>query len=117
MKQQSYLANCRKIKTVIKPIEEKDLVHILSIYNETILNTIAVYTYKPDTLDNRRVRYEQKLKAWYPELYTTGKRRLFSTTFGPIRAWPFYKYSIEHSIYVDCNYLRSRMAAILLKDE
>ena len=25
-------------------------------------------------------------------------------TFGPFRAWPAYKYSIEHSVYVDKDY-------------
>lgn len=37
-------------------------------------------------------------------------------TFGPFRQWPAYKYSIEHSIYVDSNYRRKGIATSLLKE-
>ena len=38
----------------------KDVIYILDIYNDAILNTTAVYTYKPVTLENRIDWYEQK---------------------------------------------------------
>ncbi|TRZ37043.1 N-acetyltransferase [Niallia circulans] len=102
---------------MIRPMEERDLTHILSIYNDAILNTTAVYTYKPDTLENRQLWYEQKLKDGYPVIvFELDNKAVGFASFGPFRAWPAYKYSIEHSIYVDGNYRRKGIAAALLKE-
>lgn len=43
---------------MIRPIQEKDLQDILEIYNDAILNTTAVYTYEPQTLENRQQWYQ-----------------------------------------------------------
>lgn len=37
-------------------------------------------------------------------------------TFGPFRAWPAYKYSIDHSVYVDETYRKKGVGASLMKD-
>ncbi len=102
---------------MIRPIQEKDLPHILTIYNDAILNTTAVYTYNSDTLENRRLWYEQKMKDGYPVMvYELDNKAVGFATFGPFRAWPAYKYSIEHSVYVDSNYRRKGIGAALLKE-
>lgn len=36
-------------------------------------------------------------------------------TFGPFRAWPAYKYSIEHSVYVDKEYRKNGIGTSLMK--
>lgn len=36
---------------MIRQATEKDLLDILEIYNDAILNTTAVYTYKPQTIE------------------------------------------------------------------
>lgn len=38
---------------MIREATEKDVTYILDIYNDVILNTTAVYAYKPVTLKNR----------------------------------------------------------------
>lgn len=37
-------------------------------------------------------------------------------TFGPFRAWPAYKYSVEHSIYVDKEYRKNGIGTSLMKE-
>jgi L-amino acid N-acyltransferase len=44
---------------MIREATQKDLINILDIYNDTILNTTAVYAYKPQTLKSRQIWYEQ----------------------------------------------------------
>ena len=36
-------------------------------------------------------------------------------TFGPFRAWPAYKYSIEHSVYVDKEYRKCGIGTSLMR--
>ncbi|MDM5334125.1 N-acetyltransferase family protein [Ureibacillus composti] len=102
---------------MIREATSKDLSDILEIYNDAILHTTAVYTYKPQTLGSRQTWYEQKKEAGYPILvFELDEKAVGFATFGPFRAWPAYKYSIEHSIYVDKNYRKKGIGTALLKE-
>ncbi|MDF2066497.1 GNAT family N-acetyltransferase [Bacillus sp. Cr_A10] len=102
---------------MIRPIQEKDLQDILEIYNDAILNTTAVYTYEPQTLENRQQWYQQKMNEGYPILVFEQDNRVAGfATFGPFRAWPAYKYSIEHSIYVSKEFRKKGIATSLMKE-
>ena len=50
----------------IRPAVEDDLPALLDIYNHVILNTTAVYSYHPHTLEMRREWYADKLKHKFP---------------------------------------------------
>lgn len=102
---------------MIRHIQEKDLQEILDIYNDAILNTTAVYTYEPQTLENRQQWYQQKMNDGYPILVFEQDNRVAGfATFGPFRAWPAYKYSIEHSIYVSKDFRKKGIATSLMKE-
>ncbi|UUI03551.1 GNAT family N-acetyltransferase [Oceanobacillus jeddahense] len=100
---------------MIREATSKDLMDILEIYNDAILHTTAVYTYKPQTLEDRQAWYKQKRDAGYPILVSEhdGKVAGFAT-FGPFRDWPAYKYSIEHSVYVGNEYQKKGIASALM---
>ncbi len=75
---------------------------ILAIFNEAILNSTALYDYKPRTAESMSGWFAAKEKGNYPVLGAidgTGGLLGFAS-YGPFRAWPAYKYSVEHSIYV-----------------
>jgi L-amino acid N-acyltransferase YncA len=102
---------------MIRPIQEKDLKDILEIYNDAIINTTAVYDYKPHTLEDRKKWYKQKMDEGYPILVCEQDKRIVGfATFGPFRAWPAYKYSIEHSIYVNRECRKKGIGTSLLKE-
>ncbi len=49
----------------IRLAREEDLADMLTIYNDVILHTTAVYEYQPHTLEMRRDWYAAKLKAGF----------------------------------------------------
>ena len=81
---------------------ENDLEAILAIYNDAILNTTAVYTYQASTLKERKHWFQSKQEEGFPLwVYKSDGKVTGFATYGSFRAWPAYKYTIEHSIYVD----------------
>jgi L-amino acid N-acyltransferase YncA len=85
----------------IRPAGEEDLPQMLEIYNEIILNTTAVYEYRPHTLSMRQAWFEAKIRDGYPVFAAAEEEELLGfSSFGPFRAWPAYKYSVENSVYV-----------------
>ncbi|PEX82647.1 GNAT family N-acetyltransferase [Bacillus cereus] len=102
---------------MIREATKNDLAFILDIYNDAILYSTAVYAYKPVTLENRIDWYEQKKADGYPILvYELDNKVVGFATFGPFRAWPAYKYSIEHSVYVDKEYRKNGIGTSLVKE-
>lgn len=102
---------------MIREASEKDLEDILEIYNDAIVNTTAIYTYKPETLEEKKQWYEKKKQGGYPLLVFEEDNRVVGfATFGPFRAWPAYKYTIEHSIYVHKDYRNHGIATKLMKE-
>jgi len=86
---------------LIRPARETDLPEILEIYNDVILHTTAVYSYEPHTLEMRKAWYDSKMKDGYPVFVAeSGGRVAGLSTYGPFRAWPAYKYTVENSVYV-----------------
>lgn len=45
---------------MIRYAKKEDLNAILAIYNDAIINTTAVYTYEPQTIDERVAWFETK---------------------------------------------------------
>lgn len=102
---------------MIRQATPRDVMDILHIYNDAIVNSTAVYAYKAQTFEDRKSWYEQKKAEGYPVLvYELDNRAVGFATFGPFRAWPAYKYSIEHSIYVDKEYRKKGIGASLMKE-
>ena len=83
---------------------EDDLPAILAIYNHAIENTTAVFEYRPQTLDMRREWFRAKAAAGLPIVVAVEDDRVIGfASYGPFRAWPAYKYTVEHSVYVDAS--------------
>ena len=100
----------------IRPAREADLPEILEIYNHVILNTTAVYSYEPHTLEMRKAWYDDKLRNGYPLFVAEDAGRVAGlSTYGPFRVWHAYKYTIENSIYVAADYRGKGVARLLMK--
>jgi L-amino acid N-acyltransferase YncA len=102
---------------MIREATEKDLVDILEIYNDAILNTTAIYAYKTHAIEERIQWYEKKKQDGHPLLvYEENDKVIGFATFGTFRAYPAFKYTIEHSVYVHKDYRGLGIGKNLLKE-
>lgn len=87
---------------IIRDAMEDDLQAILDIYNEAILNTTAVYSEQPHTLQMRLDWYHDRLSNNFPVFVAEENNEIAGfATYGHFRAWPCYRYTVELSVYVD----------------
>jgi phosphinothricin acetyltransferase len=99
----------------IRPARETDLPEILGIYNHVILHTTAVYAYEPHTPEMRKAWYSDKVRDGYPILVAEEDSRVVGlSTYGPFRAWPAYKYTVENSVYVAADRRGKGIARLLM---
>ena len=86
----------------IIPCDESFSDQILAIFNDAILNSTALYDYKPRTLESMATWFAAKRKGNYPVIgaVSDGGELMGFASYGVFRAWPAYKYSVEHSVYV-----------------
>ena len=102
---------------MIRAAAEEDLQAILDIYNEAIIHSTAVYDYKPHTLQDRKQWFADKQAAGDPVLvYESEGMVVGFAAFGQFRAWPAYKYCVEHSIYVGEAGKRKGVGSALLQE-
>jgi L-amino acid N-acyltransferase len=91
---------------------------ILNIFNEAILNSTALYDYKTRTPEMMEAWFTAKRKGNFPILGVTNDdgRLTGFASYGTFRNWPAYKYSIEHSIYVDKAFRGQGLGKLLLQE-
>jgi L-amino acid N-acyltransferase len=76
---------------------------IRAIYNDAILPTTALYEYAPRTEEVMREWFAQRQHDGIPVLGIEWEPGVLAgfATWGPFRPRAAYKYSVEHSVYVD----------------
>ena len=88
---------------------------ILGILNEAIVNSTALYDYSPRPPEAMAAWFKAKEAGRYPVIGALQSGELAGfATYGGFRAWPAYKYSIEHSVYVHKDHRRQGVGAALL---
>ena len=89
---------------------------ILAILNDAIVNSTALYDYRPRTAENMVQWFDIKEQMDFPVLGVedeSGDLMGFAS-YGTFRAWPAYKYSVEHSVYVDARHRGKGLGRVLL---
>ena len=88
---------------IIRCTYQKHADAMLGILNEAIVNTTALYDYEPRTIDDMRDWFQKKQSGGFPIIGIIDENNtlLGFATYGTFRAWPAYKYTVEHSVYVD----------------
>ena len=86
---------------MIGPASRQDLAEILTIYNEVIRNSTAVYTEIELTAERGEAWFTAKLSAGFPFIVARDSSGITGFgTFGEFRAPPCYRQSVEHSVHV-----------------
>jgi L-amino acid N-acyltransferase len=90
---------------------------ILEILNEAIVNSTALYDYKPRSLESMAAWFETKRKGSFPVIAAVEEsgELLGFGSYGTFRAWPAYKYSVEHSVYVAVKHRGKGVGKLLLQ--
>ena len=75
---------------------------ILAILNDAIANSTAIYDYRPRAPEAMVGWFAAKDAGRFPVIGAVAAQGtlLGFATYGTFRAWPAYKYSVEHSVYV-----------------
>jgi L-amino acid N-acyltransferase len=75
---------------------------ILDIFNDAIAISTALYDYRPRTAESMQGWFAAKAAGAFPVIGAEddGGVLLGFASYGTFRAWPAYKYSVEHSVYV-----------------
>jgi len=83
--------------------EERHAGQILAILNEAIANSTALYDYKPRTPESMVTWFATKRANGFPVigLEDDAGKLLGFASYGTFRAFPAYKYTVEHSVYVE----------------
>ena len=100
----------------IRDARQDDLGAILDIYNDVIINTTAVYSEKPHTLQMRQDWYNERINNNFPVFVADDDGRIAGfSSFGHFRAWPCYRYTVEVSVYVESSYRGKGISKKLLQ--
>jgi L-amino acid N-acyltransferase len=85
----------------IRDAKEADLPGLLEIYNDIIATSTAVYSYTPVTLEDRREWWKARVALGFPVLIAADASGVVGfSTFGDFRAWPGYRFTVEHSVHI-----------------
>jgi L-amino acid N-acyltransferase YncA len=90
---------------------------ILGILNEAITSSTALFDYHPRHIESMAPWFKAKAMGHFPVIGAVGQfgELLGFATYGEFRAWPAYKYTVEHSVYVHRNQRGKGIGSALMK--
>ena len=90
---------------------------ILAIINEAILTSTALYDYHPRTLEQQIAIFEDKISKGFPIIVAEENNQVIG--FGYYSEFRFreaYKFTVEHSVYADKNYIGKGIGKLVLSE-
>lgn len=89
---------------------------ILEIFNDAIATSTALYDYHARGPESMVGWFKTKEAGRFPVIGAVSPegRLLGFASYGTFRAWPAYKYSVEHSVYVHKDHRGRGIGAALL---
>ncbi|MET0661410.1 MAG: N-acetyltransferase family protein [Steroidobacteraceae bacterium] len=81
---------------------EKHARSILDILNDAIEHSTALYDYKSRPFESMEGWFKTKANGYFPVVGVESENGelLGFGSYGTFRAWPAYKYTVEHSVYI-----------------
>ncbi|WP_336166311.1 GNAT family N-acetyltransferase [Acinetobacter sp. 161(2023)] len=91
---------------------------ILEILNEAIINSTALYDYLPRSEESMKNWFSVKRQNDFPVIGIVDEtdKLLGFASWGTFRAFPAYKYTVEHSIYIHYEHRGCGLSKILMQE-
>lgn len=91
---------------------------ILEIFNEAIETSTALYDYKPRAASSMTGWFDAKRAGGFPVIGVEDRagKLLGFGSYGSFRAWPAYKYTVEHSVYVHKEHRGSGLGRVIMQE-
>ena len=104
--------------TIVYCTFERHAAAILEIFNDAILNSTALFDYAPRTLQSMSAWFDAKRAGDFPVIGAEdGDGTLLGFgSYGTFRAWPAYKYTVEHSIYVHKDHRGRGLGSMIMRE-
>jgi L-amino acid N-acyltransferase YncA len=85
----------------VEDAREGDLEGLVAIYNDVLATSTAIFSHVPVTLEERTQWWRARASQGYPVLVARDTRGVLGyASFGDFRAWPGYRFTVEHSVHV-----------------
>ena len=85
----------------VRDARVQDLPGLTAIYNHVIMESTAVFSETPVTLEERTAWWQTRTAQGYPVLVAIDAAEVAGfATFGDFRTWPGYRYTVEHTVHV-----------------
>jgi L-amino acid N-acyltransferase YncA len=101
----------------IRPYQTKDTAAIVAILNFNILNSTALYDYNIRTVAQQHTIFEEKLSKGFPIIVAVADDKVVG--FGYYSEFRFrdaYRFTVEHSVYVDNAFHSKGIGKLLLQN-
>ena len=96
---------------------DKHAAAVRRILNDAIVHTTALYEYEPKSMASMAAWFEVKQAGGFPVIGALDEHQdlLGFASYGSFRSYPAYKYTVEHSVYVDKAHRGKGIGKVLMK--
>ena len=101
----------------IRDYQKQDCSAVLAIINDAILHSTALYDYNVRNLNTQETIFEEKLQKGFPVIVAEMNNEVIG--FGYYSEFRFreaYKFTVEHSVYANKNYIGKGIGKLLLTE-
>jgi L-amino acid N-acyltransferase YncA len=101
----------------LRPYQTEDTQFILDIINYNILNSTALYDYNIRNYEQQKAILEEKINKNFPVIVAIEDDKVVGFgMYGEFRFREAYKYTVEHSVYVDNEHQGKGIGKLLLQE-
>ena len=103
---------------IVRCTYERHASAILAILNDAIVHTTALYDYQPRPPESMVGWFRTKDEKGYPVIgaESDAGELLGFASYGSFRAWPAYKYTVEHAIYIHKDHRGQGLGRLLMQE-
>ena len=102
---------------LLRPYKSEDTPAILNIINYNILHSTALYDYNIRTFEQQQNILEEKINKNFPVIVAEWKGEVVGFgMFGEFRFREAYRFTVEHSVYVNKDFHGKGIGKLLLQE-